>query len=185
MNQTTAHTSGTAPVALFVYNRADHAQATLEALRGNALASETDLYVFSDGPKSDADRAGVDAVRKLLSGIEGFRSVNVTARPENIGLAQSIIGGVTEIVERHGRVIVIEDDLVTHPATLTYFNRMLDRFETHAGVFSIGAYSHPASIMPVPDDYGYDVYAIPRMQCWGWATWRDRWAKADFAVPEF
>ncbi|WP_141701984.1 hypothetical protein [Methyloceanibacter stevinii] len=113
MNQATAHTSETAPVALFVYNRADHAQATLNALRGNALASETDLYVFSDGPKTDADRAGVDAVRTLLGGIEGFRSVTVKARPENIGLAQSIIGGVTEIVERHGRVIVIEDDLVT------------------------------------------------------------------------
>ncbi|HML91653.1 FkbM family methyltransferase [Methyloceanibacter sp.] len=185
MTQTTAHEPGTAPVALFVYNRADHAQATIEALRANVLASETDLHVFSDGPKSDVDREGVDAVRTLLKDIEGFRSVTVNARAENIGLAQSIIGGVTEIVERHGRVIVIEDDLVTHPATLTYFNRMLDRFENHAGVFSIGAYSHPASVMPVPADYGYDVYAIPRMQCWGWATWRDRWAKADFAVPEF
>ena len=185
MNQATAHKSGRTPVALFVYNRADHTRATLEALRGNAPASETDLYVFSDGPKTEADRVGVDAVRALLKGIGGFRSVTVNARSENIGLAQSIIRGVTEIVERHGRVIVIEDDLVTHPATLTYFNRMLDRFEHHAGVFSISAYSHPASVMPVPADYDYDVYAIPRMQCWGWATWRNRWEKADFAVPEF
>ncbi|MGI9419115.1 MAG: FkbM family methyltransferase [Geminicoccaceae bacterium] len=174
-----------APVALFVYRRPEHTRKTLDALAANRRAAETDLVIFSDGPKSEADREGVLAVRSLVAGAAGFRSVEIREREDNIGLAQSIISGVTSILETHERVIVIEDDLVTHPAALDYFNRCLDHFADNPGVFSISGYNHPPRIMPVPPDYGFDVYAIPRMQCWGWATWRDRWAKADFSVPDF
>lgn len=174
-----------APIALFVYKRADHAALTLAALRENALAKDTDLHIFSDGAKGEEDRDGVQKVRALIAGIEGFSSVTVRAREKNIGLAQSIISGVTEIVNKYGRVIVIEDDLITHPSSLLYFNQTLDHFQDHSGVFSVSAYSYPRGLMRIPDDYEYDVYAIPRMQCWGWATWADRWAKADFDVPDF
>lgn len=175
----------TAPIALFVYKRADHTLRTLKALQENALAEQSDLYIFSDGPKSQDDIEGVQAVRKLISTVEGFASVTVQAREQNIGLAQSIISGVTEVVNQHGRVIVIEDDLVTHSSTLTYFNRMLQYYEHYAGVFSISSYHHPEELMSIPEGYEFDVYAIPRMQCWGWATWKDRWEKADFSVPDF
>ncbi|MEM7042230.1 MAG: FkbM family methyltransferase [Pseudomonadota bacterium] len=174
-----------APVALFVYRRPEHAKKTLTALAANDQAGETDLIIFSDGPKEESDRADVQAVRSVIAEASGFRSVEIREQDGNIGLAQSIIGGVTSILESHERVIVIEDDLVSHPATLDYFNRCLDHYAENTGVFSISGYSHPADVMPLPQDYGYDVYAIPRMQCWGWATWRDRWAKADFSMPDF
>ncbi len=174
-----------APIALFVYNRPDHASRTLDALRSNSLAPDTDLFIFSDGAKNAADEPHVDAVRDILKDVRGFKSVSVDRSGQNKGLAQSIIGGVSNIVDRFGRVIVIEDDLVTHPSTLSYFNQALDHFENHPNVFSISAYNHPADIMPIPQSYEYDVYANPRMQCWGWATWKDRWQKADFSMPDF
>ena len=174
-----------APVVLFVYNRPDHAQSTLDALLENSLASETDLFVFSDGSKNEGDEQGVADVRALLRNLTGFKSVRITESATNKGLAASIIDGVTEIVNDYGRVIVLEDDLVTHPDTLSYFNASLDHFADHQGVFSISGYSHPATVMPVSDRYEYDVYAIPRMQCWGWATWKDRWSKADFDMTDF
>ncbi len=177
--------AGPAPIALFVYNRVDHAQSTLEALRENGLAGQTDLFIFSDGPKDESDESGVAQVRALVRRATGFKSVQVEESKINKGLAASIIDGVTKIVNRYGRVIVIEDDLVTHPSTLGYFNAALDHFENHASVFSISAYSHPADVMPIPERYEFDVYAIPRMQCWGWATWKDRWAKADFGMTDF
>lgn len=174
-----------APVALFVYNRPDHAQRTLAALRANTLASQTDLFVFSDGPKSGLDEADVLAVRNVFENVDGFRSVCVEAAVENKGLAASIISGVTKIVSSYGRVIVIEDDLVTHPSTLDYFDSALRHYEDQAGVFSISAYSHPQDVMSIPSGYDFDTYAIPRMQCWGWATWKDRWEKADFSMADF
>ena len=174
-----------APVALFVYRRPEHAKKTLTALTANDLAGETDLVIFSDGPKGEADRTDVQVVREVIAEATGFRSIEIREQAENIGLARSIISGVTSLLESHERVIVIEDDLVSHPATLDYFNRCLDHYADNTGVFSISGYSHPPDVMPLPADYGYDVYAIPRMQCWGWATWRDRWAKADFSMPDF
>lgn len=174
-----------APVALFVYNRPLHTERTLEALRRNRLADGTDLYVFSDGPKPGADRTAIGAVRALFENLQGFRSVTMRSQEHNRGLGASIIAGVSEVLAAHDRVIVIEDDLETHPETLAYFNRALAHFGDHAGVFSVSGYSYPPHLLQIPQDYPYDVYAIPRMQCWGWATWRDRWAKADFSVPDF
>lgn len=174
-----------APIAFFVYNRPDHTALTLEALLKNPGVDQTALYVFSDGPKSAADEKAVAEVRALFEGLSGFKSVELIASDTNKGLANSIIGGVTRVVSEHGRVIVFEDDLVSHPLTLDYFNRCLDHFEPNQGVFSVSGFAYPEKIMTIPEDYEYDVYAIPRMQCWGWATWADRWEKADFSVPDF
>lgn len=174
-----------APIALFVYNRADHTEKTLTALRRNELAPRTTLIIFSDGPKSAADTQAVEAVRDVIRKIDGFKVVRLEESENNLGLATSIIEGVTRVVNEFGRVIVIEDDLVTHPATLDYFNTALDFYASSPGVFSISGYNHPSSLMVIPPDYKYDVYAIPRMQCWGWATWKEKWAFADFSVPDF
>ena len=174
-----------APVALFVYNRPAHSRATLEALAANELAQHSDLIVFSDGPKSTADENAVKEVRELLKELDGFKSVRIVASESNKGLATSIISGVSEVINEYGRIIVLEDDLITNPATLTYFNLALLHFENFPSVFSVSAYNHPKHKMPIPGDYAHDVYAIPRMQCWGWATWKDRWKHANFAVPDF
>lgn len=174
-----------APVALFVYNRADHTERTLAALCQNELAHQTTLVIFSDGPKSSSDIKAVEAVRDVIRKVDGFKVVRLEESEHNLGLATSIIEGVTQVVNEFGRVIVIEDDLVTHPATLSYFNDALDFYASSPSVFSISAYNHPGSLMAIPPDYEFDVYAIPRMQCWGWATWKTKWAFADFSVPDF
>src|SRR5271166_4517890 len=101
-----------APVALFVYNRQAHLRNTIEALRDNSEATSSSLYIFSDAPKNAADKIAVDAVRRYIREISGFFAVHVIERTENYGLAKSIIDGVTTICHEHGRVIVLEDDMV-------------------------------------------------------------------------
>ena len=174
-----------APIALFLYNRPEHSKSTINALLENNGIADTDLYVFCDGPKNESDVQGVDGVRRLVENLTGFKSITVTRHETNRGLAASIISGVTEVLDKHGTVIVLEDDLVTHPDTVNYFNTCLSQYAGYSGVFSISGYNHPPSRMSIPDDYEYDVYGIPRMQCWGWATWRDRWAKADWSMTDF
>ena len=177
--------SSLAPVALFAYNRPVHLSKTLKALSENNLRDQTDLVIFCDGPKTKLDEADVIAVKKLTENVSGFRSIKVHSKKENQGLAKSIINGVTEVVQQYGRVIVIEDDIVLAPNALNYFNSMLSKYKDRQEIFSISGFSFPSSKMPIPKHYIYDVYAIPRMQCWGWATWRDRWDKADFSVPDY
>ena len=118
-----------APILLFVYNRPAHVKRTVEALQANYLAAESDLFVYSDAARDDTAHAAVEEVRAYVRGIRGFRSVNVTERKENWGLARNIIDGVTTQVNRFGRVIVLEDDLITAPYFLTFMNDALETYK--------------------------------------------------------
>lgn len=160
---------GCAPVALFVYNRPEHTRKTIAALARNELAAQTDLYVFSDGPKTSADVENVSAVRGVLRQIQGFRQVEIIAHSENLGLAGSIIKGVGETIRAHGRIIVLEDDLVTSPYCLRYMNDALTKYADDERVVSIQAYLYPiAKRFDRP-------FFLKDTGSWGWATWRRGW----------
>ncbi len=126
-----------APIVLFTYNRLQHTKQTVEALQRNELAKESYLFVFSDGAKKDFDAQKVEEVRKYLKTINGFKNVTVIEREKNWGLANNIIDGVTQIVNEYGKIIVLEDDLVTSPGFLKYMNEALDMYADEERVASI------------------------------------------------
>lgn len=159
-----------APIALFVYNRPDHARRTIEALAKNELAAGSDLIVYSDGPKNQAAAPRVAEVRDLLETVTGFRSLKVVTRDHNRGLAQSIISGVTETIAAHERVIVLEDDMITSPHFLRYMNEALDLYEGDDEVISIHGYVYPVG-QRLPE-----TFFLRGADCWGWATWKRGWA---------
>ena len=134
----------------------------------NDLAPQSDLIVFADGPKDDRDRAKVAEVRQYLGGIEGFQRLEVIERQENLGLAGSIINGVTEVVNTYGRLIVLEDDLVTSPYFLRYMNEALVYYENQDQVVSISGYIYPVAGLP-------ETFFLLGADCWGWATWQRGW----------
>ena len=160
---------------------------TVSALQRNIGAEATSVYVFLDGARAgdQAQAAAVAEVRNYAQTIDGFGAVELIAAEQNLGLGQSIIRGVSHVIDLHERVIVLEDDIVTAPSTLDYFRFMLDHYQDEPTVFSISAYSHPPSLMPLPADYAWEVYFIRRMMCWGWATWADRWRQADWEMRDF
>ena len=160
----------TAPVALFVYNRPEHTRRTIEALKANRLANQTELYVFSDGPKGKADRSGVVEVRDYLQSVTGFKSLEIRTSAGNRGLAVSIIEGVTEVVNQHGRVIVLEDDIVTSSRFLEYMNQALYHYEDIEQVMHISGYWYPFEKTSLPESF-----FLRTPSPWGWATWSRAW----------
>lgn len=158
-----------APITLFVYNRPDHTKKTVEALRQNFLAKESDLFIFSDGPKGDADINSVQEVRQYLKTIDGFKSVNIEQKAENHGLSNSIIAGVTKIVNEFEKIIVLEDDLVTSKYFLQYMNDGLEFYKNEEKVISIHGY-----IFPIKERLDHNFF-IKGADCWGWATWKRGW----------
>jgi hypothetical protein len=159
-----------APIALFVYNRPKHTQQTIEALSLNLLAKQSDLYVFSDAAKNDDAKVVVDEVRSYIKKISGFNKVEIVERKSNYGLANSIIDGVTSVVNQYGKVIVLEDDLVTSPYFLKYMNDGLNLYETNKDVISIHGYIYPVKgTLP-------ETFFLRGADCWGWATWKDKWS---------
>ncbi len=158
------------PIALFVYNRPEHTRRTLNYLQKNLLADESRLYIFSDAAKTDADTAMVEEVRQLIKQVEGFKTVKVIERKTNLGLANSIIAGVTQLVSEYEKVIVFEDDLLSSLNTLTYFNQGLNRYADEDKIMHIGAYMYPIDASGLPQTFFYRAATS-----WGWATWARAW----------
>jgi hypothetical protein len=158
-----------APIALFVYNRLWHTRQTITSLAANVLADQTDLIIFSDGPKRDSNIGEVGAVRNFLKKVTGFKSVQIIESDSNKGLANSIISGVSTILGRFEEVIVIEDDLVTSPYFLSYINSALSVYKNDNDVISIHGYVYPVS-SKLPE-----TFFLRGADCWGWATWRRGW----------
>jgi hypothetical protein len=159
------------PVALFAYRRPAHLERTLEALQANPEASQTELFVFCDGAKNDSVSGEVDSVRNIVRGDLSFAAIHVVCRDENIGLACNITEGVSHVLAQHETVIVVEDDIVVSPFFLRFMNDALQCYADTPRVGSISGYCYPVS-GPMPD-----TYFIRGADCWGWATWRDRWQK--------
>ena len=174
-----------APVVLFVYNRLDHTTRVIETLSQNVLAKETELFIFSDAAKSDKGLDKVNAVREYINRTDwrsGFKAVTVVQAKKNKGLAKSVIGGVTDVIKKYGKVIVIEDDLVLSPYFLNYMNGALDYYKDDEKIWSISGYSFPMKSLK---NYSHDVFYSYRGCSWGWATWADRWEKVDWEVKDY
>lgn len=163
-----------APIILFVYNRLDHTRKTVEALQKNELASESILYVFADGVKENANPEQirkVQGVREYVRGITGFKDIIIEEAKVNKGLADSIVEGVTRIVNQFGKVIVLEDDIVTSPGFLRYMNDALSLYENEPRVMHIAGYLYPLKKDNLPETFFY-----PAASCWGWSTWKRAWS---------
>jgi hypothetical protein len=158
------------PVALFVYNRPWHTQQTIEALLKNKEAADTDLFIFADGPKTEADREKVDEVKRFLGWVTGFRTISFNTSNINKGLAKSIIAGVSHVLDDHDTVIVLEDDIVASPYFLRYMNEALALYQNDEPVVSIHGYVYPVK-QPLPE-----TFFLRGADCWGWATWKRGWA---------
>lgn len=176
-----------APIIVFAYNRSEHLRKTLTWLGQNELADQSTLYVFCDGPKQLVDER-VNVARKVaheVAVVPTFKEVHIIERKENLGLGTSVITGVTEIINKYGKVIVLEDDLETSPYFLSYMNQCLEHYDARKSVFSISGLSRPHPERFYPKDYPYDVYVSLTHHPTGWATWADRWNQVDWDVKDF
>jgi len=158
-----------APIVLFVYNRPWHTRQTVEALQRNKLADQSELIIFADGPKNDRARSGVREVRDYIRTIDGFKAIRRIEREEHLGLATSIISGVTEVIDEYGSAIVMEDDLISSPYFLLYMNDALQYYKNDDRVISIHAYMYPVG-EELPE-----TFFLEGANCWGWATWKRGW----------
>ncbi|HLX31765.1 MAG TPA: hypothetical protein VKR79_03235 [Gaiellaceae bacterium] len=171
-----------APIVLFTYDRLKHARETIEALAANDGARESDLVIYSDGPKTVDREEAVRAVREYVRSVSGFKSVTVVERAQNMGLSNSVIAGVSDVLTRSASVIVMEDDLVTTRNFLAFVNAALSTYGQREDVFSVTGYNYPIAM---PKRYREDAYLSHRSTSWGWGTWRDRWSQVDWSVGDY
>lgn len=169
-----------APVAMFVYNRLGITRRTIKALLKNEGARETVLYIYSDGGKDKKSWKQVKRLRKYLATVSGFKEVYVVEREVNYYIERNVVEGVSEIVGKHGKVIVLEDDILTSPYFLSYMNEALMVYVANPKVM------HIAGFTPLCLEEKGDIYFTSHMSGYGaWATWKDRWEHFQvYTTPE-
>ncbi len=179
-----------APVAIFVYNRPSHVKALIKSLQKNDEANSTELFIFSDGAKVTGDvkkddqcRENVDKVREYLDTIDGFADIHIILREKNYGLAENIIDGVTSVINKKGKIIVLEDDLALSERFLEYMNVALTKYEGYRSVYSIAGYSYIDKKWD--NDSIPNYYFLPITCSWAWATWKDKWEHFDQNPTDF
>lgn len=172
------------PIVLFTYNRLEELKRTVKNLQEAYLSEESILYIFSDGAKSELDEDDIYNVREYLKSVNGFKKVNLKFSECNKGLAASIIEGVTEVSEKHGTAIVLEDDLEVSKNFLVFMNKALIYYKDYKSISSICGYNITSKIRK-NKDYKSDIYFGKRSSSWGWATWYDQWKDIDWEVKDF
>lgn len=173
------------PVLLITFNRPEHTQKTIAALR---VQEPPVVFVSQDGPRSGNVKDAEDclSVREIVkSGIDWNCERHFYFSEFNRGCRDAVIFAITEVLKQFDSVIVVEDDIITSPAFYKYMCRCLDYYKDRKTVFSISGHSHSPVKFRVPNDYPYDVFASPRLFNWGWGTWRDRWEQTDWSLSYY
>jgi hypothetical protein len=164
-----------APILIFTYRRIDTLDICINDLRVNPLASESDLYIFSDGPKGKIDHNEVKEVREYILTIDGFKSITLRSHNNNIGLAHNIIAGVNEVIRKEKKVIVLEDDLRLGKYFLTFMNDALNKYQNNKKICCVSGYSYFSDFLK------NEIYFLDNQaDCLGWGTWENRWLDISF-----
>jgi hypothetical protein len=174
-----------APVIIFAYNRPNHTKQTVESLAENFLAKDTEIFIFSDAAKNEKSFKKVEEVRNYIGSLPErklFKSIEIINADSNKGLANSVISGVSQVINKYNKVIVVEDDLVSSKDFLQYMNDGLDYYEKNKKIWSISGYSFNLNI---PKQYKSEIYLSYRGCSWGYATWKDRWEQVDWKVSDY
>jgi len=162
-----------ATIALFAYKRPAHVERLLRSLLANPEIQRSEVYAFCDGPKSPAERSAVEETRAAIRGAR-VPHLRMVERERNLGLARSVIEGVTQLCDERERVIVLEDDLELSPRFLAYMNAALERYREAERVFHVSGYTYPVEL-----GANADAVFLPFIGSWGWATWRRAWRHFD------
>jgi hypothetical protein len=163
-----------APIALFIYKRPFHTKKTIESLMNCNGFEKTIVYVFCDGSKTVEDQESVDETRSVAKSMLGERAIFCESQ-SNKGLANSIINGVSFILEEFDEVIVVEDDLVVDPGFLTFINQGLEKYKDEPKIMQVSG--HMFRI----EKFGNrtDAFFLPFCTSWGWGTWKRAWKYFD------
>ncbi len=174
-----------APILLICFNRPYHLSKTLFALSQNELAKQSNLFISIDGPKNKNDENAQNLILKLIEKEHGnFQSINIIRNKKNKGLALNIIESVTEILKKNNKIIVVEDDLITSKSFLKFMNDALIFYKNKKKIWHINGHNIVSN-----QNKKNEVFLWRFMNCWGWATWNDRWInyekKPDSLINSF
>ena len=174
-----------APIIIFSYNRPNHLKRTLEFLKKNTLSKKSEIFFFTDGPENNDKKnlKKIDTVKKIIKNFKGFKKKNLIFHKKNVGLKKNILGGVSQVLKKYPSAIILEDDIIVSKYFLHYMNQSLNFYKNIKKIWHVSGWNYNFKI-DESDLQGQNTYFTRNMNCWGWATWSDRWKKIK-TNPDF
>jgi hypothetical protein len=162
------------PILIFAYNRPEVLKITISSLFNNYGFDQHPIYIFCDGPKVNTTNENLIKIKEVQNIINDFEWPNppiIIKQEFNLGLANSIVKGVTKVLEQFESVIVIEDDIKTSPYFLNFINKSLEFYKDNSDVISITGFNYPLDNNTITEE----TFFLRGTECWSWATWRRGW----------
>jgi hypothetical protein len=166
------------PIAFIVFNRPD---VTRQVFAEIAKQRPKQLLIISDGARvgREGEAAKVRETRAITEAIDWPCEVHRNYADQNMGCKKRVASGIGWVFTLVERAIILEDDCLPSPGFFKFCEDMLTLYADDRRVYSIsGSY--------FGDEDGeaghyFSQYAL----MWGWATWRDRWARYQLAPTDY
>lgn len=160
------------PVLLITWRRPDTLRLVIDAIRPVA---PTRLFVACDGPNPECpgEAEKVSATRAVIEHeIDWICEIKYFFSDVNQGCRIGVSRAITWFFDHVEEGIILEDDCVPHNDFLPYCEELLQLYRDDYRIWCISGTNHQNGISRTSDSY----YFSQHMHCWGWATWKSRWA---------
>ena len=166
------------PVAIFIFNRPNCTEQLVNAL---AVVKPAHLFVIADGPRNANDIELCKQTRAIIDQIDWPCTIVKRYATSNMGCRESIPSGLNWVFERVDACIILEDDCIPQPSFFPFCQELLSRYQHDERVMTVGGHRSDG-----PNELGTESYYFSKYpSVWGWATWKEKWAKYDLNMSQW
>ena len=165
-------------LAIFIFNRPHCTEQLVHAL---AVVSPANLFVIADGPRNASDIELCKQTRAIIDQIDWPCNILKLYATSNMGCRESIPNGLNWVFEHVDTCIILEDDCIPQPSFFPFCQELLSRYKHDERVMTIGGHRSDG-----PNELGTESYYFSKYpSIWGWATWKEKWAKYDLSMSQW
>ena len=163
----------TAVVAI-IFNRPDKTKILFESIK---KYKPNKLFIISDGPrkKNLSDKDQVKISREVFKNITWKCKVSTNYSNKNLGTKKRIMSGINWVFQNVEEAIFLEDDCIPTKEFFLFVEKMLNKYRTNLKIGSVCGTNLFSLNGKKNEHYFFSKY----QDCWGWATWKNRWFTID------
>ena len=136
-------------VLILFFNRPDRLKQVFDAVR---RARPSRLFLYQDGPRSEADMPALEACRKVVAEVDWQCDVRRNYCTENHGCDPSEYYAQRWAFSMAEQCVVLEDDDIPSDDFIPFCKAMLDRYADDERIGMIAGFNHEEHTTDIGDD---------------------------------
>tara|TARA_A100001011_G_scaffold93198_1_gene98001 strand:+ start:1219 stop:2202 length:984 start_codon:yes stop_codon:yes gene_type:complete len=167
------------PILLILFNRPQYIEESINSIN---LINPNKLYIHIDGPRNDIDNKKIEEIKTHFSNLKKTIEIKILNQEKNLGCSLGVVTAIDWFFQNEEYGIILEDDLIPNISFYYYCQALLEKFKNDKNIFMISG-DNGGELIPSNYFNELDFISSPVPLIWGWATWRDRWEKYKYKIP--